>query len=274
MPVLVVSLVLMLLAAFASVSQSALENARINRLEWQRAAQAIVSSAVEDYARSGYSYPDSLLLLANVNGYQYLRSYLNSAQGGFFKASNRNLIDISRVTLTDSNWTYDRVAVVAPPDLSTPLATYLSTNSCGTGAFATAAAWCGKRGTLWTRFETRETHAQRIVRARAGLNVTLAKFAERYNATKNFPTMATASTLASLVTPAYSGATVGTSSSTCVGTFTWQGMPFDCSDLYSRYGWPVYYQQLSAKRILLTTDSSHKTNTGAAITTAVELNLI
>ncbi len=274
MPVLVVSLVLMLLAAFASVSQTALENARMNRLERQRVAQAAVSSAVEDFARSGYSYPDSLLVLANVNGYEYLRAYLNSAQGGFFQAANRNLVDITKATLTDSNWTYDRVAVVAPPDLSVPLSTYLATNSCATGAFATAPAWCGKRGTLWSRFETRESHPERISRARQGLNVTLGKFSERFNATKDFPAMATATTLASLVTPAYTGAAVGTSSSTCTGNFTWQGMPFDCSDLYSRYGWPVYYQQLSAKRIVLSTATSHQTNTGAAISTAVELNLI
>lgn len=280
MPALVLAIYFALIAALAKVSVINLDSAEYNRLVWQKAAQAVVLEGVDQYYKETGVYPDSLSTLANTAGYEHLRSYLSAdATNGIFTGS-RDLVDVARSnTLTDSFWRYQRAAVFYRDNRTMSAATYLSAakNGCppsGTTVdFYSGAAWCGPLKGTWTRLESREQYSNLLADAREQMNETLAKFGEYYNQAGTFPAAATPVLLRSLVSLVGTGSAVGTSVGTCQGQFHLQGIPLDCSDLYNRFGNPLYYQKLTTKRVVLFANSTLVNASGTTVSVAAELNL-
>lgn len=216
------------------------ENIGIARYyEWQSRDIAVrqASAEVDRYIAETGNIPASLSALSGSAGFEHLKGVLKPWQE--MAVSN---------TLNDGVWQYKRAVVYTQdPTKGRQAVDYLvaSNNGCGAGDFTSGADWCGSKDSIWWRFETREVFPMQMAAQRARQNRLLQKFGNYYSTNSAFPNPgAPSATLASTV--GYAG-----SATNCAGTFQWQGVPLDCSDLYSVWGTPVTYNLLSTKHIAL-----------------------
>jgi hypothetical protein len=271
---------MLLVSAFAAVAADALTSAEDSRLENLQYAQAVVSREVKQYFLDTGTYPTSLADLMGKPGYTHLKTYVSQANGGL-APSRRDLVQVQvSNSLNDGTWTFRRAAVFSLKNGTESNASYLGStrNRCapasGSTDFASGLSWCPATDNgITTRLEQRESASARLAAARMAQNLTLAKVIARYNTTGTFPAAASAVALRSVVTAVDTGAAVGTTSAQCTGRFVWSSIPLECSDLYNRFGQPVSYQLMSAKRVVLYSASTLTDNTGAVVTMATEVNL-
>jgi hypothetical protein len=267
MPALVISIFFMLVAGLANVANTAALSTTSNRLERQKLAQTVVAQAVRQYAKETGSYPITLSAMTLVPGYGYLKTYVSKPNGGFFP-STRDAVELTvSAPITGLAWTYSRAVVYSLNNRTETTASYLGAarNSCapvtGPADFGSAQSWCPANDSKATALEQQAGGAAEMAKSQLGQNRTLAKFIAAYRVTLTFPIMSSPTTLASLVT-GYNGAT-SASALTCQGVFAWQGIPFNCSDLFNLSGQPVSYQRIAAKHIALTSLSALADQTGA-----------
>lgn len=225
------------LAGIFMVAQ-AQENIGIARYyEWQGRDIAVrqASAEVDRYYAETGSIPASLAALSISPGFEHIKGVLRPWQEMAVSS-----------TLNDGVWQFKRVSVYTQdPTKGQQAANYLasSNNGCGAGDFASGADWCGSKSSIWWRLETREIIPMQITAQRIRQNRLLQKFGNFYSKNSAFPNPGAASaTLAATV--GYAG-----TATNCTGTFQWQGVPLDCSDLYSVWGTPVTYNLLSTKHI-------------------------
>lgn len=280
MPFLIISVFLMVIASWGKQTVNLWYSGKAQRLVVLSAGQALIASEVRRYQMQTGTFPASLAAMSATSGFQHLKQYVPQVNGGAFKGTvSPWSINVSN-TLSDGTYQFQRAATVALADGTVSLATYLSyaNNTCNpsgsTLAYASAVTWCGSNvWGYWASTDTLDLRTQREGLAYKQQNWTAAKFTRAFNTTSTLPVMAAATTLASLVSPIYTGATVGTSSTTCSGQFYWQGIGFECSDLYNQFGNPVSYVRSSALTFTLSSVSQILSTAGpnrALTTTVVE----
>lgn len=231
-----------------------------------------LTAAINNYYVESGTYPATTTALAAMPGYEYLKNIDRSFQS---LATTTNL--------DDSVFKYKRVTVFSQDPYDHPLTDteYLDAtrNTCGTGDFATSTDWCGSTNTKWWKHETRESIQDDLARERKRLHRLLDKFAAWYNGDvtvstingvwgNNFPSPgSSAAKLTTLVTGFSQTAT------TCSGVYTWNGIPFDCTDLYSVWGTPTVYNYVSSSHITLMTKTPYTRSDGTALYVSTEESL-
>lgn len=270
MPVLIVGILFLLISAFASVAADALTAAKNSRRESLVLAQAAVSSAVNRYAFETGSYPTSTADLMAKPTYEYLKTYASSVNGGAAPGVS-DIVQIAQSSvLNDGFWTYRRATVFALENRTEQSTTFLGSarNKCpaatGSTDFATSLSWCSPTDNGFaTSVEQRAQANARTSKALVTQQFTLTKFVTRYKTAASFPPAASAVTLRTVVSIASPSSSVGTTPATCAGIFQWQTIPFECADLYNRFGQPVSYLLSSAKSIVLTSPTTLTNGAGA-----------
>lgn len=272
MAIVLISAVLMLLAVYGSIAYDIALLTQAHRLAASKEAQAVVSKEVNRYFQQNLEYPASLSVLAQTEGFTHLAPWVSTSNGGTYPSS-KDLVIIERANnLSDSNWEYQRVAVVSLTNRSEALTDYFSSgrNECGASDFYSNATWCGATDSNWTRYETRELASQVLGSAYQQQNRTLQKFIRYYERHSNFP--GTIGATVALHTMA--GATPGGYDS-CIGSYTWDVIPFECQDFYNYFGNDVYFQKISKKHIRLTstTGSLLRESGGNSITLVTDVQI-
>jgi len=215
------------------------------------------------YVESGY-YPTSFAALAALPGYEYLKNTSRPFQS---MAVATNILD--------PDFKFSRVAVFSqdPYDYPLPDAIYLAAtnNACGAGDFATSTTWCGSQRSNWWKHETREIISANIARERNRQRRLLDKFTSWYSTSTGnniYPDPgAAAAALSALV------AGFAQTATTCTGIYTWQGIPIDCTDLYSIWGTPTVYNYLSRTHVALLTKTPYIKADGTPLYISTEISL-
>ena len=133
--------------------------AQLQRSNLEVAAARAHEEVQAFYAETG-NYPASFSELATRPHYRHLRAYLPANAGGY-APRNREPVSVLRVTsLADSQWRFDRVAILAPYDGAVAAETLKDTGKCFPGDPATAlsnpSSWCGpSQDAAWHVAETR-----------------------------------------------------------------------------------------------------------------------
>jgi hypothetical protein len=249
-------------------------NDLVDSLDMQNrdASIKIFATAIQNYYNETGNYPASTSALAASSGYEYLKNIARPFQS--LTTTNG---------LNDTVFQYKRAAIFIQDPYDHPLddATYLSAanNTCGTGSFATAIDWCGTKTSRWWKHETRTDIQKNIARERKRLRRLLDKFNAWYNFDiststtngvwgNNYPNPGVAAAqLNALVTGFAQTAT------TCTGIYTWHGIPFDCSDLYSVWGTPTVYNFVSNTHITLLTRTPYTKTDGTTLFVSTEESL-
>lgn len=222
------------------------QNWTLVQLYQSRLTQQQISSLaenIEQFYIENKSYPTTLTALTATPGFEHAKSQLNNWQS--YGVSN---------WISDSTWTFKRMILVSKaPDKTVTAATYMTSNACGTGSYATATSWCGERTGKWYRSELRDKYNDQVSSQRVHLTRTLQKLTEFYNEGGSFPAVnATGTALAadSLTTLASLASYSGTSTA-CTGTFKYSGIPIDCADMFDSWGNLIGYQFINSKHIIL-----------------------
>lgn len=226
--------------------------------------QALAQSIQQYYEEKG-QFPASLAALVATPGYEHVTSYINNWQGYAVTG-----------TLVDSVWSYQRVIVYSlDPTAGMSQANFLATNTCGAGSFASAISWCPVNSSVWYRWETREEMNDAVNEQRLRLNRTQQKLASYFNARGNFPnldgsnaplTQTNTYSLAALAN--YAGAATN-----CTGTYSWQGIPIDCGDMFDKWGGRVGYAYFSNTHVGLTSETPLKDGSGNAVNVVGEYDV-
>lgn len=260
LPLAALSLIVLLLTQIQFVSQLHITRAQNAEHLWRTHSVARLADGVRQYTLENNQVPASLSQLAATAGFEYLKQDVEAAWQGYQTAS-----------LTDSTWQYTRAAIYSLPDSTTRvLANPLDSNDCktsGPGVFATDTTWCGTKKYYWHLVDTRETYANQIDTERLSQTRLIRKFAAAYMVVtdnkQQFPKPATTSdTLANLAginTPPAPNAV------NCQLAYHWQGVPLDCSDLFSVWGTDRRYEWLSEDRIAITAVTPFKNKDGNAV---------
>ena len=130
--------------------------------------------------------------------------------------------------------------------------------------------WCGGKDSHWWLYDSRHDYSNEISLEKSAQRRILQKFAHAYalvvDNRQAFPKPAgPSSTLAALV--GYGGA-----AGTCVGSFVWNAVPLDCTDLFSVWGTPRVYNYLTEDYIALFTSSTIKDASGNRVPVASQLD--
>lgn len=219
---------------------------------------------IEQYYLEKSVFPSSIALLNGSSGFEHSRALTDNWQG--YAVSP---------TITDSIWQFNRAVLLAnDPSKGVSAASFLSSNSCGTGGYDTATSWCGSSTGKWFRRETRERYNEQITTQRARMNRLLQKLADYYNTNQQFPdkdSVGTALGVNSLtVLPVL--ASHGGSAGACSGTYSYMGIPVDCGDMYDLWGQPIGYQFVSAKHIILVSEPPIFNNSGNRVVVAADFD--
>lgn len=211
-----------------------------------------VGREIHRYYDNHKTLPPAGTTIWNLPGYEQLKTWDLPYVSQLFTSS-----------LNDGIWTFQR-AVFAVPDPqrmgefngASPLSA--SFNQCGTGDAATGLDWCPPKNGFYVKFETRSQYVHDIKRASEKMKQTGFKFAMEARAAGKFPVAWSGhSNLAygaGEPLPLLVGYT-GTADN-CSGTFTFDGVVLDCSDLFGRWGNPLVYTVISGTEIGLSTQTS------------------
>lgn len=246
-PLVITAFVGAIIAALAVQSGMNIDLMRLYRFNIHRSQLVMVAENLEQYYIERGTFPASLTALSQTPGYSHVRSLLNGWQG--YAVSG---------LLSDSVWSYRRmVAFSNDPKTGLTQATYLDQNACGTGSFASATSWCGRRNSVWFLKDTRTGINDAITTQRARFRRSLQKFGDFFSANGSFPSKdATGGalvagqtyTVASLA--GYAGA-----ANNCTGVYVWQGLPIGCDDMFDSWGKPVGFVYTSETAFSLTSES-------------------
>lgn len=223
-----------------------------------------LAEAVDQYTVEKTSYPPSVDALTGTAGFEYARNLTNTWQGYGLSP-----------TLADANWEYQRAVVILnDPSKGVDVATYLATNMCGTGAYDSAASWCGQAIGKWYRSENRERYAQQIATQRGRLMRLHKKLGNYYSANAKFPDLdaANASLAADSTNSLAALVSFGGTASTCSGTAHYLGVPIDCDDMYDLWGGAIGYQFVTSKHVLLIAETPIFDNAGNRIVVAADFD--
>lgn len=279
MPVVVVSIMMMLLSAWAYLSADSIQAAKAQRLSVLSDGRALIASEVNRYHLETGVWPSNLEALSAVPGFEHLKSYVTQANKGGVAAPNTPWKIVLSNVLSNGVIQYQRAAVLAIPDASDTLTSYLSStnNKCNPSGstldFYSANAWCGSNKGYWSTATTGEFKALRERMAYQQQKALANKLIRRYKTTANFPVVATATELRALVTASDMTSSVGLTVAECSGTFHWQGFGVECSDLYNQFGNPVRYRWVAAKQFQLTSTSQIKNASGTALTLTTNVTM-
>lgn len=223
-----------------------------------------LSENVEQYFIEKAAFPNTIADLTTTVGFEHSRSLTDNWQGYAVSPA-----------ITDSVWQFNRAVLFSnDPSKGIDPASYLASNSCGAGGYDTATSWCGAATGRWFRRETRERYNEQITTQRARMNRFLQKFADFYNTNHKFPdTDAAGTALASnSINTIAALATFGGTAGSCGGTYTYMGMPVDCGDMYDLWGQAVGYQFISAKHIILVSETPIYNNLGNRVIVAADFD--
>ncbi|MDM7481618.1 MAG: hypothetical protein P3W96_006325 [Halomonas sp.] len=272
---LILSIALMLLGTYGQYTLSAVSSAKNSRLVSLEEGQAVIVEALENYFYEFNQWPASLQALGATPGYEHIRRFLPRSQGGSYPGVTSPWRYALSSTYTTADAQEQRVGVfIDGRNPTVNFNTYLATNLCGNGApFSTAQVWCGSSDFRYVLLNTGRVRVAKERVAAQQQRLSAEKFIQRWRTQASLPAVATATALRSLVSPAGTGANVGTSLATCTGSFYWQNMPFECQDLYNQYGNPVSYLRLTANSFELRSQSVFRDNAGnlKSIVTTVTL---
>lgn len=260
----------LLLAALAVlitvvVTQVVEQHAELSRMLQSRSRErAVISLAesIERYYQKTGSFPASTAALKGAGGFEHVQSAINTWQG--YAVSP---------TITDGVWQYQRAVLFSvDPSDGTTAGAYLAANACGTGGYDTAGSWCGAKDSHWYRRETREDFNDLIVTQRARMYRMLQKLGGYYNVNGKFPDKDAVNLAlgADSMTSLAALASFGGGAATCTGTYTYLGVPVDCGDMFDLWGGAVGYQFISAKHIVLVSETPIFNASGVRIVVAAE----
>ena len=199
-------------------------------------ATRVVASAIQHQIMDAGAPPASLASAAATPGYQDLRLEAGRPWQSYAVSP----------LMVDGTWQFQRAVVFSQKQGSAVAAeTYLATNACGNGDFSSPGPWCGGKDSHWWLYDSRHDYSNEISLEKSAQRRILQKFAHAYalvvDNRQAFPKPAgPSSTLAALV--GYGGA-----AGTCVGSFVWNAVPLDCTDLFSVWGTPRVYNYLTPK---------------------------
>jgi hypothetical protein len=227
-------------------------------------ALVAVAENIKQYYQEKNIYPSTLTALSGTVGFEQMKSFTNVSQGYAISGS-----------IVDSVWTFNRVTLFNYSQAKgDTVASITATNTCGSGSFSAAISWCGPVDSLWFRDETRENFNSAIVAQRATQQRLMQKFASYFNDKAKFPNLDQANTPMvagnSYVLSALAGY-AGTAL-TCTGTFTWQGVPIDCGDMFDRWGSATTYAYFSDTHIAVVSGTPIINKVGSKINIATDLN--
>ncbi|MCD5327915.1 hypothetical protein ACFFU8_09225 [Chromobacterium piscinae] len=264
MPLVVILFATWFLAILAGVAanQDAL-------IEWygnqQRALQVRgLAADIYQQIRETGTVPTDLNAFSAMPGYEHQRLVINTPWQGYAVSS----------LLTDGNWQYQRVAMFSQPAASAVASSqYLdsSHNACGTTAFDNVATWCGSKTSYWWRFDLKDEYARQINAEKTAQRRLLQKFASYYAMVANnkqvFPNPGGSSVRLTDLLAGYSK-----TATSCTGQYQWQGIPLDCSDLYSAWGTPRVYNYLNEDYIAILATAPFTNAAGAAVQISSQLD--
>lgn len=206
-----------------------------------------MAEAMEGYQRDKNALPADVDTLVATPGYEHAKSFRNSWQG-YMKSGS----------LDDGVWSFERAVVFQNnPSGGVTGATYLAENTCGTGSASTAQSWCGLKSSNWYRVETREKINEQLTTQRVRMGRMLQKLATYYSKENFFPKKDAGGTdlVANSITRLKTLAGYAGSSTSCFGTYTWQGVPIDCSDMFDIWGGEIGYQFITEDHVVLVSES-------------------
>jgi len=261
---LLASVTALILTAFTQAAYLNMDNTA--RMQRELAAEAVaeVAATVRRFKSLTGDYPASLNTLANTAGFTHLKPLLAAV------GDNALGYVVSTAPISDGVWQFNRAAVfTVKVQAGETAADYASANQCGTGAATAASSWCGSADSFWWRAESRERNVTDLIGERLRQHRLIKKFTEAYNARTDgmFPDVgaqyAQLSTLAG-----YAGTAIS-----CTGTFSWNGIPLDCDDLFSAFGTPTVINQITRRHIALLAESSITDASGNKINVATDMYL-
>lgn len=238
-------------------------------IEWygnqQRALQVrVLATDLNQQIRETGTAPADLATFASQPGYEHQRLAINTPWQDYAVSS----------TLNDGNWQYPRVTVFSQQAGTAVTTTqYLdaSHNACGSTAFDNVATWCGSKNSYWWRFDLKDEYARQISVEKAAQQRLLQKFASYYAKVSNnqqvFPNPGGSGVKLTDLIVGYSQ-----TAATCTGQYQWQGVPLDCSDLYSVWGTPRVYNYLSEDFIAILATAPFKNSAGEDVHIASQLD--
>ena len=223
-----------------------------------------MAESIEQYHAEHGALPGSIAAFGTVAGYEQTRSLADPWQG--YAVSP---------TLTDGVWQYRRaVFFLNDPSRGVDANAFLAANACGTGAYDTAASWCGSPTGLWYRREERERFNEQILTQRARMSRMLQKLSDYYSANSAFPDkdaggnpLAPDSVTALVTLAGFAGA-----ASSCAGTFAYQGVPVDCGDMFDQWGNRIGYQFLSSKHVFLVSETPIYNSSGNRVVVGADFD--
>ena len=254
---LVVGFMLWIASVYSGLANHSFANMKAYRASGQRVQLEALAQSIQQYYEEKGQFPASLAALAATPGYSHVTSFMNPWQG--YAVSG---------TLVDSVWSYQRVVLFSlDPTIGVSQANYLATNTCGSGSFSTASSWCPINNSIWYRWETRQDMNDAVNEQRLRLNRIQQKLASYFNAQGNFPNLdgsnaplTQTNTYALAALANYAG-----TASNCTGTYSWQGIPIDCGDMFDKWGGQVGYAYFSNSHVALTSETPIRDGSGNAV---------
>jgi hypothetical protein len=258
-PILVVVIAVLLSVFTDGVATQYRDLAQLYQSHLRQINLVGIAESLDQFYHENAAIPESLSALYSSDGFQHVRSLIDSWQG--YAVSP---------TLNDGVWQFRRLVLFSnnPTKGTTPTA-YLATNTCGTGGYDTALSWCGTKDSQWFRFETRERYNDQIATQRARMARLLQKMSEYYNKNGSFPDKDHSSVALAPNSITSLAKLVGYSGS-CSGTFTYMTVPIDCGDMFDLWGNPVGYQFVSNKHVLLVSETPIYNSSGNRVVVASE----
>lgn len=267
MPLAIVVFIAWLLGVAAQSSY--LDAVRFNNAEhrWRERSIYDLANAIRQFNRETGSFPTDLNQLTQRPGNEYLSLLKTQTWQGYAKTTAQ---------INDGIWKFDRIAVFSQfGDTAGTSTDYLAKSSCavsGTPQFATDANWCGDEMAFWWRYESRDDYSNQIVAEREAQTRVMQKFVATYQVVINniqaFPDIGGGLTSKNLY------ALVGAPSDPlqCSGVWLWQGIPFDCGDLFSVWGTPRTYNRFSDDKIAILSMTNFVNNAGNAVPVSTQLD--
>jgi hypothetical protein len=223
-----------------------------------------LSATIKQFYDEKRSYPTSISSLASTSGYEQSRSMTNAFQSYVVSG-----------TIVDSVWSFQR-AVVFNVNRSHGAtdSSYGLINNCGSGSITSGSSWCGQPDSLWSRLEARDEFNAEITVQRTRQQRLLQRLASYFNNMGNFPNKDQSS--ANMVSGlSYSVAVLvgyGGSGGACSGTFSWLGVPIDCSDMFDIWGNAINYAYFGDKHIALVSSTPILNRLGQKVQIAADLD--
>ena len=219
---------------------------------------------IQQYFIETSVFPATIATLSASSGFQHTQSLTDSWQGYGLSP-----------TITDTVWSFKRAVFFSnDPSKGVNAASYLTTNACGTGSYATATSWCGAATGQWFRTETREHFNEKISTQRVRMGRVLQRFADYYNANQKFPDKNESAVAlgANSISSLNTLAGYGSGAVACTGTFSYMGVPIDCADMFDLWGGVIGYQFITSKHIVLISETPLYNNSDTRVIVAADFD--